>query len=89
MIFKFLAPMYRTEAGINAINKKIQSLVNPKAKNKRERFINDATYRVGDRVIQLVNQPEDGVYNGDIGEIIANIYRKRKCRKSRTNFNCF
>ena len=66
---QILAPMYRTEAGIDAINKKIQSLVNPKAKNKRERFINDATYRVGDRVIQLVNQPEDGVYNGDIGEI--------------------
>ena len=66
---QILAPMYRTEAGIDAINKQIQSLVNPKAKNKRERFINDATYRVGDRVIQLVNQPEDGVYNGDIGEI--------------------
>lgn len=65
-----LAPMYRTEAGINAINKNIQTIVNPKEKNKRERKINEAIYRVGDRVIQLVNQPEDGVYNGDIGEII-------------------
>jgi len=65
-----LAPMYRTEAGINSINKYVQNLVNPKSQKKRERYINDATYRVGDRVIQLVNQPEDGVYNGDIGEIV-------------------
>ncbi len=73
---QILAPMYRTEAGINAINKNIQSLVNPKSKKKRERVINDATYRVGDRVIQLVNQPEDGVYNGDIGEIIQIFHAK-------------
>src|SRR5699024_7029656 len=65
-----LAPMYRTEAGIHAINKKLQQLINPKSKKKRERFINDFIYRIGDRVIQLVNQPEDGVYNGDIGEIV-------------------
>lgn len=65
-----LAPMYRTEAGINALNKAIQALVNPKEKNKRERLFQDVVYRVGDRVIQLVNQPEDGVYNGDIGEIV-------------------
>lgn len=68
---QILAPMYRSDAGINAINKHVQALVNPKAKRKRERMFNDVVYRVGDRVIQLVNQPEDGVYNGDIGEIIA------------------
>lgn len=66
-----LAPMYKTEAGINKINEHIQNLVNPKASNKRERRVFDVTYRVGDRVIQLVNQPEDGVSNGDIGEIVA------------------
>lgn len=65
-----LAPMYKTGAGIHNINKHVQELINPKASGKRERFINEATYRVGDRVLQLVNQPEDGVYNGDIGEII-------------------
>lgn len=67
---QILAPMYRTDAGINAINQQIQEIVNPKANKKRERQIKDAIYRVGDRVIQLVNQPEDGVYNGDIGEIV-------------------
>lgn len=65
-----LAPMYRTKAGIDYINRHLQALMNPKQTGKRERTINDVTYRVGDRVLQLVNQPEDGVYNGDIGKII-------------------
>src|SRR5699024_9117885 len=64
-----LAPMYRTVAGIDNINKHLQQLINPKQRGKRERTINEITYRVGDRVLQLVNQPEDGVYNGDIGKI--------------------
>lgn len=65
-----LAPMYRTVAGINEINKHLQQLMNPKQRNRRERTINEVTFRVGDRVLQLVNQPEDGVYNGDIGKIV-------------------
>jgi exodeoxyribonuclease V alpha subunit len=67
---QILAPMYRTNAGIHAINKHVQELVNPKTKRKRERLVHDVIYRVGDRILQLVNQPEDGVYNGDIGEIV-------------------
>lgn len=66
-----LAPMYRTQAGINAINKHLQSLVNPRTTTKREIKTVESVYRVGDKVIQLVNQPEDGVFNGDIGEIVA------------------
>lgn len=66
-----LAPMYRTNAGINKLNKEIQQLINPKERSKRERRVQeDVIFRVGDRVLQLVNQPEDGVYNGDIGEIV-------------------
>lgn len=66
-----LAPMYRSQAGITMINKELQQLINPKTTRKREVKLNDVVYRVGDKVIQLVNQPEDGVYNGDIGEIAA------------------
>ncbi|MFD1850188.1 ATP-dependent RecD-like DNA helicase [Oceanobacillus bengalensis] len=70
-----LAPMYRSQAGITMINRELQQLINPKTKQKREVRVNDVVYRVGDKVIQLVNQPEDGVYNGDIGEIVA-IFRE-------------
>lgn len=66
-----LAPMYRSKAGITRINQHLQELVNPRDKNKRERKVMDVIFRVGDKVIQLVNQPEDGISNGDIGEIIA------------------
>jgi len=66
-----LAPMYRTQAGINEINKQLQAIVNPKVRGKREKKYRDVTYRVGDKVIQLVNEPEEGVSNGDIGKIAA------------------
>src|SRR5690625_90219 len=67
-----LAPMYRSDVGIHAINQTLQQLINPKSQQKREVFFNNDTYfRVGDKVIQLVNQPEDNIFNGDIGEIVA------------------
>lgn len=72
-----LAPMYRSRAGINQINQELQQLINPKTTNKREIRTNDAVYRVGDKVLQLVNQPENAVYNGDIGEVAA-IFREEE-----------
>lgn len=67
-----LAPMYRGPVGINTINRELQQLINPKTRQKREVIFNqDTHFRVGDKVIQLVNQPEDHVFNGDIGEIAA------------------
>ncbi|MBR3118368.1 SF1B family DNA helicase RecD2 [Oceanobacillus profundus] len=72
-----LAPMYRSQAGITMINQQLQQLINPKTKTKREVKYHDVVYRVGDKVIQLVNQPEDGVYNGDIGEVVA-IFREEE-----------
>lgn len=66
-----LAPMYKTRAGITEINKRLQEIVNPYSRQKRQKRFHDVVYRVGDKVIQLVNQPEDGVSNGDIGEIVA------------------
>lgn len=63
--------MYRSQAGIHAINEALQQLINPPGEKKREIAFQDVVYRVGDRVIQLINQPEDGIYNGDIGEIVA------------------
>ncbi|UOQ46291.1 ATP-dependent RecD-like DNA helicase [Halobacillus salinarum] len=72
-----LAPMYRTDVGIHQLNKEIQKVVNPSKKQKRDLTFKDNTFRKGDKVIQLVNQPEDGVYNGDIGEVAA-IFREEE-----------
>ncbi len=67
-----LAPMYRGPAGIDALNKMIQEMVNPNPDGTRKEMIfGDTTYRIGDKVLQLVNQPESNVFNGDMGEIVS------------------
>ncbi|MCZ8536119.1 ATP-dependent RecD-like DNA helicase [Paenisporosarcina quisquiliarum] len=67
-----LAPMYKGPAGIDALNKMIQQMVNPNDTKKRKEIVfGETTYRIGDKVLQLVNQPESQVYNGDMGEVIS------------------
>ncbi|GAA0457162.1 SF1B family DNA helicase RecD2 [Alkalibacillus silvisoli] len=66
-----LAPMYKTKVGIHDLNETLQNIFNPKEEKKRELEHFKTSFRTGDKVIQLVNQPEKDVYNGDIGEIIA------------------
>ena len=67
--FQILAPMYKTLAGIDEINKYIQTIFNPKEKNKKELNVGEVTFKEGDKVIQLTNMPEENIYNGDIGII--------------------
>ncbi|SFA38563.1 ATP-dependent DNA helicase, RecD/TraA family [Parageobacillus thermantarcticus] len=76
-----LAPMYRGPAGIDRLNQVLQDLFNPKSEKKRELSVGDVVYRVGDKVLQLVNQPDDNVFNGDIGEIVAIFYAKENTEK--------
>lgn len=67
-----LAPMYRGPAGIDALNKMIQEMVNANPDGTRKEMVfGDAVYRIGDKVLQLVNQPESNVFNGDMGEVIS------------------
>jgi len=66
-----LAPMYRGPAGIDGLNKMLQHMVNPPGPKRKEVVFGDVVYRVGDKVLQLVNQPENNVFNGDMGEVIA------------------
>ena len=77
-----LAPMYRGPAGIDALNKLIQEIYNPNPDGtRREIAFGDSVYRVGDKVLQLVNQPESNVFNGDMGEIISISYAKENTEK--------
>ncbi|MGM8214205.1 SF1B family DNA helicase RecD2 [Bacillaceae bacterium W0354] len=66
-----LAPMYKTNTGIHQLNTALQNIFNPFQKTKRQVQHFENVLRTGDKVIQLVNQPEKQVYNGDIGEIVA------------------
>ena len=64
-----LAPMYKGENGIDALNEALQNLFNKKELEKKEVRNGDVIFREGDKVIQLVNQPDDNIFNGDIGFI--------------------
>jgi len=64
-----LAPMYKSINGIDMLNKHLQRLFNPPSEEKNEVVLSEVTYRVGDKVLQLVNDPDFNVYNGDLGYI--------------------
>ncbi|MTH52531.1 ATP-dependent RecD-like DNA helicase [Bacillus mangrovi] len=76
-----LAPMYRGPAGIDQLNILLQDIFNPASENKREMKFGDTVYRIGDKVLQLVNQPESNVFNGDMGEIESIFYAKENTEK--------
>lgn len=64
-----LAPMYKGENGIDNLNNVLQSIYNPRSDDKNEINYLDVTYREGDKVLQLVNDLDNNVFNGDIGYI--------------------
>lgn len=66
---QIIIPMYGNVAGIDNINSAIQQWYNPKSEYSSEIRVNHQVFRIGDRVLQLKNQPEDDIFNGDIGII--------------------
>ncbi|MCL9636816.1 ATP-dependent RecD-like DNA helicase [Priestia aryabhattai] len=76
-----LAPMYKGPAGIDKLNEVLQELFNPASEQRRELKHGDITYRVGDKVLQLVNQPDSNVFNGDMGEIVSVFFAKENTEK--------
>ena len=66
-----MAPMYAGINGIDNLNKVLQNVFNPKNSEKKEISYGDTIYRVEDKVLQLVNLPDNNVFNGDIGVVIA------------------
>lgn len=80
---QILAPMYKGENGIDNLNIILQRLFNPESKEKKEIKVGDITYRIGDKVLQLVNNPDCNVYNGDIGYIKSIEEEKKSSRSSK------
>lgn len=68
---QILAPMYRGQAGIDRLNELAQQAYNPPTNGKQEVNFRGQIFRVGDKVLQLVNVPEKNIFNGDIGNITA------------------
>jgi exodeoxyribonuclease V alpha subunit len=64
-----LAPMHRGEAGVGALNNLLQERLNPHRDHVPELRGGGRTYRPGDRVLQLKNDYDLEVFNGDLGTV--------------------
>ena len=62
-----LAPMHRGELGTAALNQALQARLNPPADDRAELVRGERTFRRGDKVMQLKNDYDRNVFNGDIG----------------------
>ena len=62
--------MYSGQAGVTRLNQLLQETLNPPGR-KPERRLGGRTFRVGDKVMQTVNNYDKSVYNGDIGRVTA------------------
>jgi exodeoxyribonuclease V alpha subunit len=65
-----LSPMSRGLVGTRNLNKVLQQLINPPSPEKIEITRGEMILRMGDRVIQLTNDYQREVFNGDVGFII-------------------
>ena len=78
-----LSPMKKGILGVINLNEKLQEILNPPAKYKKERKVKDLILREGDKVMQVKNNYNikwralsygdnvegEGVFNGDVGFI--------------------
>ena len=65
---QILAPMHKGTAGVSNLNVQLQAALNPHTKGLRGPH---GEYRPGDKVIQLKNNYDKNLFNGDIGVIAS------------------
>jgi exodeoxyribonuclease V alpha subunit len=65
-----ITPMRRTLIGVDHLNQELQRILNPPRAGRPELTQGGTTYRQQDKVMQIRNDYEKGVFNGDIGQIV-------------------
>ncbi len=78
---QIISPFKKGQLGVVALNKALQEVLNPPDAEKKQKTFGETVYREGDKVMQIKNNYQlkwtdafeegEGVYNGDIGEIIS------------------
>ncbi|HUW65717.1 MAG TPA: ATP-dependent RecD-like DNA helicase [Spirochaetia bacterium] len=63
-----LAPMHRGSAGVTRLNERLQEVLN----SREPKVVKGRPFKVDDKVMQIVNNYDKDVYNGDIG-LVASI----------------
>jgi exodeoxyribonuclease V alpha subunit len=62
-----LSPMHRGAAGVTSLNRVLQDALNPRSV---ELVRGERRYRPGDKVLQVLNNYDKDVFNGDMGRIV-------------------
>jgi exodeoxyribonuclease V alpha subunit len=73
---QIITPLREKGLGVNDINPIIQECANPKDPSKEELHAGNLPsgpriFRIGDRVMQIKNDYDKNVYNGDMGKIVG------------------
>jgi exodeoxyribonuclease V alpha subunit len=66
-----LVPTHRGKCGVSALNEALQAALNPERPGMPQKQFGSRTYRIGDKVLQMRNNYEKEVFNGDGGTITA------------------
>lgn len=64
-----ITPMHRGPLGVGELNRRLQEAVNPESPQKAQVRYGESLLREGDRVLQVVNNYDKEVFNGEIGRI--------------------
>ncbi|MDZ7834163.1 MAG: hypothetical protein U5K84_01230 [Alkalibacterium sp.] len=72
---------HKGNAGIDRLNKSLQDLFNPKGEYKKKLCSWIKSNRIGDKVLQLINEPGRNVFNGDMGIITGIITSKESAEQ--------
>ena len=64
-----LTPMNRSELGVRNLNAHLQSVLNPSQEDAPEVARFGLTFRIGDKVLQTINNYDKEVFNGDVGRV--------------------
>jgi exodeoxyribonuclease V alpha subunit len=65
-----LAPMHKGVAGVANLNQQLQAALNPGRTGASLRTV-AGEFRAGDKLIQLRNNYDQGLFNGDIGVVVS------------------
>ena len=66
-----LAPMHNGPVGVTALNGRLQLLLNPPRPGVPELTRGLRSLRPGDKVMQIRNNYDKDIYNGDVGQVVA------------------
>jgi exodeoxyribonuclease V alpha subunit len=70
-----LSPMHRGELGVTRLNERLQAALTPKG---RDLVVGWRRFRVGDKVMQVRNNYELDIFNGDLGRVVEIDFEERE-----------